>query len=332
MNKLKSSSIPLILLAILIAVAILLYFLKPIYTCWPYCSGITDQDRETIKEQNRETYVNSRYSFSFQYPSSWTYKTISSDANVSLVHFFSFESAVFPVMAVRNPIKEVGYEDLRVVKTEKITLPDGKYLTRTSFISQDDSLPMHFIHVTWNENDWFNSGEIWLSSDDYNAQLEEITNGIVSSFKFIDNLTESPVSEWKMYENSQYGFSLQYPAGTIVTNEDSIFTFRLPNSQREFILSIIDQEVSLRESNTCNDTASGSDFQTKMINGVQFQVIDWSKFKGAVPTSATRYCVTLNNVAYKIIVQIPYGYANTPEDVNKDDVLNRMLSTFKFSG
>ena len=52
--------------------------------CWPYCKGMTDQDRELIKQSaidagatttdvtaGWKTYTNTQYGFEFKYPESW---------------------------------------------------------------------------------------------------------------------------------------------------------------------------------------------------------------------------------------------------------------------
>lgn len=51
------------------------YFSTSRSFCWPYCPGMTDQDRETIKKSAREvqtanwkTYRNDKYGFEFRYP------------------------------------------------------------------------------------------------------------------------------------------------------------------------------------------------------------------------------------------------------------------------
>lgn len=80
MNK-KRGLAPVVIILIVVVIIAGGYFtyqsfFKPASLCWPYCPGMSDQDREVIKESalkagtaNWKTYNNEKYGFEFKYPS-----------------------------------------------------------------------------------------------------------------------------------------------------------------------------------------------------------------------------------------------------------------------
>lgn len=72
------------------------YLLRPMsVTCWPYCPGMTDQDREQIKQSalgldpaDWQLYKDFKYGFEFSYPKSLTLNTV--DSGFSLTHSVLF--------------------------------------------------------------------------------------------------------------------------------------------------------------------------------------------------------------------------------------------------
>ena len=166
---------------------------------------------------------------------------------------------------------------------------------------------------------------------------------ILSTFNFISTTPKKPntgsVSNWKTYISTQYGFSIQYPTGTQITDtgisggRNIIFT----TSQGVVMVGIVTQAWHngvLSSPPNCDDTASGADRTNTSINGVNFITFNISKEMSGMnsPTSATEYCVIQNGTAYKLITRVGYiqDFYNGL-DLDKNPTLNQMLSTFKFT-
>lgn len=154
-------------------------------------------------------------------------------------------------------------------------------------------------------------------------------------------------SNWKIYSNGKYGFEIKYPADTkvsnindrdILSNQATLMdvTFKPATSKGILIINVRGANVGLAGSPTCYDTALGADPDLPNINGISFVKWDISKYisGGIGPWDDGReYCVIHNKVAYNIILETAYDpNVNEIPNVDKDFVLNQMLSTFKFIG
>lgn len=163
-------------------------------------------------------------------------------------------------------------------------------------------------------------------------------------------------SNWKIYTNTQYGFSIQYPKDANVNNEGSNgegsnnVLFTLPRSSqgsRTFIVSMQTKGwYNLGTSNGVLRSPANCKFYDENykeiipsqvnINGVDFVKSDTSGAATVQRSSATEYCVLKGETAYKLTPLIGYarrddvpGGFDSNIDVNKDSVLTQMLSTFK---
>jgi hypothetical protein len=190
-----------------------------------------------------------------------------------------------------------------------------------------------------------------------------------------DSSKQIDSSDWKTYTDTQYGFSIQYPVGTIIndsrldSNAKSI-SFTLPTSSFAasassskpldvFYVYVATQawynlgtpSGIFRSPANCEDfssitvsfvtTAVSVATSSVNINGVNFVKGDVSEASTAQRSNGTEYCTLIGKMAYKLTPSVQYGhdYSSNGEshggfnpviDVNKDPVLNQMLSTFKF--
>jgi len=160
--------------------------------------------------------------------------------------------------------------------------------------------------------------------------FRETIDKMLSTFKFTTPTDRT--AGWKTYTNTQYGFQIQYPNGTLV-NEENIndgISVSFITSNGKMVIETEKNVLGGTYTPACNTSAGGKSFY-KTINGINFTAIDISRLlSGSVSTSATEYCVLQNGTGYKLIPQIPYGNSDARIDVNNDATLNQMLSTFKF--
>ncbi len=139
---------------------------------------------------------------------------------------------------------------------------------------------------------------------------------------------EPTISEWKTYTNTAYGFQIQYPTGTEISDIDV-------TNGRSVVLQLPDKskivDIYILNRTDCNDTSAGVNMEKTQINNVDFVRFDLSKIVSGKNSSATatEYCVVRGSREYKIVPRLIYGTGN-PVDVNKDGDLNRIVNSFKF--
>ena len=146
-------------------------------------------------------------------------------------------------------------------------------------------------------------------------------------------------TQTKTYTSAQYGFSIQYPTGTQITDTDIsggrniIFT----TSQGTVMVGVVTQAWHngvLSSPPNCDDTASGADRTNTNINGVNFLTFSMSKEMSGMnsPTSATEYCAIQNGTAYKLITRVGYTQGSSNGlGLDKNPTLNQMVASFKLN-
>jgi len=153
-------------------------------------SLITEENNEKCKCATDETvdwkiYKNIQYGYQINYPKTWSYKEeVPQPQNFGIKVSFS-DSENKHILTIQNPIPETGYEAWEVEKTEKIKIQNSeKYFTKKILESTQEDLN-NLILVTWNEDNWQNSGQITLGYKENTDPNIKILGQMLSSFKFI---------------------------------------------------------------------------------------------------------------------------------------------------
>ncbi|MFA6077181.1 MAG: IPT/TIG domain-containing protein [Candidatus Paceibacterota bacterium] len=150
---------------------------------------------------------------------------------------------------------------------------------------------------------------------------------------------QANTSNLKTYTNTKYGFSIQHPTGTQISDVDisggrSIF---FTTSQGTVIVQVVTQAWNngvLSSPPNCSDTASGADRTNTNINGINFLTFSMSKEMSGMnsPASATEYCAIRNGIAYKLITKVGYAPGSSNGlNLDKNPTLNQMVTSFKLN-
>ncbi len=123
--------------------------------------------------------------------------------------------------------------------------------------------------------------------------------------------------------NNILGISISYPKDAEVVEADPLTVIIRPkNTAGNFTIAKWDRPT------TCGE-ASGADVVFKVINGTRFEVYNFDRIMSTSgkSVSARQYCVKKGEITYKITGILPYS--GKPLDIDKDEVLNQILSSLK---
>lgn len=169
---------------------------------------------EPVKHQNEaanwKTYTNTKYGFEFRYPSSWPKVTaISAFSGDYLPTGRSFV-AIYPDSYPAQDFS--GRIDVYDVPKSQV-LKDNPY-TKYGVKAPDSTIN----GITWTQYDTLNGKDFFTEKAGKTYEVsasEEITNQILSTFKFLDQANET--SDWKTYTNTQFGIEFKYPSDASIT-------------------------------------------------------------------------------------------------------------------
>ena len=134
-----------------------------------------------------KTYTNEEYGFEIKYPTDWSYEEASQSLATGKTTRFINPEGIY-VIEINNPIREIGYESHKLIKTDQIKIKDSdKYFIVKTFEPIISGAFNSLIIATWDIDNWENSGEIILTYPPRNNidPNIEIFNQILSTFKFI---------------------------------------------------------------------------------------------------------------------------------------------------
>ncbi len=206
-----------------------------------------------------------------------------------------------------------------------------------SYLDKHGSPDFELNETLWNV--WRNKyGDISVTPQSYKYSSTRTGDAVIlSDWKpiienpFASLPSPAVTTDWKTYTNEKYGFSVQYPTGTQIDLSDTSSKkvgFQPITTKGNLSIDVIQSSAN------CFDTTSGADPTYKTIGGINFTV--WSESKGYSTgsdtwASAVRYCTARNGYEYNLIAKLSYKASTTPLDVDKDAVLNQILSTFRFT-
>ncbi|MDD2731967.1 MAG: hypothetical protein PHI53_02095 [Candidatus Pacebacteria bacterium] len=164
--------------------------------------------------------------------------------------------------------------------------------------------------------------------------LAVIVAGITLAYQYYYVLNQEPTktsnteidqtSDWKTYTNVNYRFSIEYLIGTQIKELDKSISFIFADGQRQLNIEV----VTGAQSDECYKTAWSADAQDISLGGITFKGIGCGL--KCEPYDEVQYCAIRDGIAYKLFPKIIYK----PDErnfVEQDNVLNQMLSTFKFT-
>jgi hypothetical protein len=137
---------------------------------------------DSVDVTDWKTYKNEKYGFEFKYPADWK---IIPDSVFEKGNDLGFYKGDVRVMGVENPIREIGYHGLDLLRTEQIKIINNDFpLVKTLYVDDEDKM-YRYIHISWAPSDWSMSGELWFTFRDGDMQREKEINQIISSLFFI---------------------------------------------------------------------------------------------------------------------------------------------------
>jgi len=201
--------------------------------CWPDCPGMTDKDREAIKQSaldaqtvNWKTYTNTEYGYTIKYPPN-----------------FNLNSPYLGDITIRNNNQSItegtdtslGVEDIKIsvnVYTnllEKETLESwvnriGLSDKKNILVDGVKAIRGRMIYTGKEESGYYIKGEssgsdvrfihnnkgYQVSYDPYNSKLANTFDQILSTFKFIASTNQT--ANWKTYTDPTVHKSFKYPS------------------------------------------------------------------------------------------------------------------------
>ena len=311
--------------------------------------------------------IYSGVNFSFKYPPDW-YMNISSPGSINITNYdpsfyethgsdapLSKENIAIHISTFTNLsanetieswVNKLGLSDKRNILVDGVKALRGKIIytgqEESGYYKKGESSGDYVIFI-------YNGKGYQIVYSPYGSKLVSTFEQILSTFKFT---LPSAVSGWQTYTSTQYGFSVQYPVGSQINDEGSdgegsnnvLFTLPKTSDTQGIKMFIVNMATKawynistpngvLKSPPNCNDFNSNNVVTSSVnINGIDFIKGDVSSAATAQRSSATEYCVLRGKTAYKLNPLIEYSRDNTTSiDVNKDSVLNQMVSTFKFT-
>lgn len=299
---------------------------------------------------NLKTYTNTKYGFSFSYPSSWFLRESSDKESVyfsktattppeqqfadiyvgslggaSPQKFFEYYYGDDSRPTVNNQPRLESLQLGGVPVVHHLVVGESRYVAYTA--QSEIGFVLH-------PGDGQNPTE-YVPGDD------ALMRQVISTFAFADPankfVTVDLSATWKTYTNTQYGFRMQYPpafqAVDIVPQnpyDGSVvgFSDTPPYGYKEVIVAVLDHAPSNPQAPAACSGVEG--VSTVNINGVVFVTgnasTEWGTGKG---NGAVSYCTVKNNKAYSIIVRTDITSGGALTDISADD--KQMVQSFIFA-
>lgn len=181
-----------------------------------------------------KTYINTKNSYSFSYPSSWLTlspggqfgdKCINSTDKDNIIELSqkTLDYCGFVADQLPNPeaeftiwVLDKPWKDEEILTTdatgkdisEDIVVANEK-ATKTPFTEKSEYPNTQATRIYFNHNN--NGYLIFLKQTDKRGSYPPVYDTILSTIKFTDQVQSDETVNWKMYKNSKVGFSIKYP-------------------------------------------------------------------------------------------------------------------------
>ncbi len=336
---------------------------------------MTDADREEIKKSALEadtsnwktisgSYKSTNYQVklpsdfqekSVQADSEWHSKSFENDAYNFYIHvepiarMSSFPGSPVSLAQIADALKNgntygavIAQKEIKVAGVHAL-LQDGYSLAdpggfvnlSTILLSRDNFI---VLTLSSKQNDWAKVKDGDFVRGRLTQDFRGLNNQILSTFKFTEPKTEADISDWKMYTNSQYGFSFQYPSNATLSTGTNGTILILPiqsgTNLSQKTATIIAQNGQCPEVNSAIPPKN----TTLMKNGIDFSVSVGGDAGMSQYYETTQYTTVKNNSCVGISFLLHSGnigaYEVPPKSFNKaseSTVFSQMISTFKFT-
>ena len=138
----------------------------------------------SLSTVNWQLYTSTDYGYTLKYPADWIYSEVIDLQGVTDQEIiFSKQGNHLKFFTVTHPIKEIGYEASQLIDTQSWET-DGVTITKKTY---QNTTTDFFYLVTWNVDNWEQSGQIVINFSDFKDSQVPMFNAVLESISFDTN-------------------------------------------------------------------------------------------------------------------------------------------------